>query len=48
MKKLIFLLAISFSTLAFSSCTKEDVKPTGEKSDLGTIQAEKSDLGTIQ
>ena len=48
MKKFIFLLAISFSTLALSSCSKDDVKPTGEKSDLGTVQAEKSDLGIVQ
>ena len=48
MKKLLLVAALAFSTLAMTSCSKEDVKPTGEKSDLGTVQAEKSDLGIVQ
>jgi hypothetical protein len=47
MKKLFILLALSASTFAMTSCSKENVKPKFEKSDVGTVQ-EKSDVGTVQ
>jgi hypothetical protein len=50
MKKLLSIALLSVSTLAITSCSKENVKPQFEKSDVGTVQVagEKSDVGTVQ